>query len=354
MILLERYSAARIVIIKPSALGDIVHAMPALEAIRFRYPKAHIAWVVNQSFAALVTDHPALNETIPFDRGASKRGKFQGVRSFLDLCKRLRQGQFDLAIDLQGLLRSGMMTLATGAPRRVGYRNAREGARHSYTDQLTTPPLREQHAVERNWTIAHALGVGDSPKEFRIPVQLPAKLKMQGLLESLPRPWIAVALGAKWQTKQWPPLSFAELANHAIRQTGGTIILIGSPEDQLLSQSFLERYSGPMLNLIGKTNMAELVATLATCDLMIGNDTGPTHLAAALGKPAIVPFTCTRIHLHGPFGQFQNSVETGVYCKGSYIKTCDRLDCMKELTPDRLWQPLQEVLRSWQYNFHSH
>src|SRR5687768_17524883 len=122
-------AAKRIALIKPSALGDIVHSLPVLEALRHRFPVAHIAWVVNRSFAGLLAGHPCLDEIIPFDRSAMRGSFRRAVSIAAAFASQLRRRQFDLAIDMQGLLRSGMMTLATGSRRRVGFTTAREGAR---------------------------------------------------------------------------------------------------------------------------------------------------------------------------------------------------------------------------------
>src|SRR5205823_11574909 len=114
------YPAQRIALIKPSALGDIVHALPVLTALRRRYSAAHISWVVNRGYEPLLRGHPDLDATLPFDRGASRTGLVQGVLNYSRFLRRFRGLRFDLVIDLQGLLRSGLMAAASGAPRRVG------------------------------------------------------------------------------------------------------------------------------------------------------------------------------------------------------------------------------------------
>src|SRR5213594_2073703 len=124
---LHRVRAERIALLKPSALGDIIHSLPVLHALRTKYPAAHITWVVNRSYAALLDGHTDLSEILPFDR----RG---GVVAFLKLTSELFRRRFDLAVDLQGLLRTGLMAAATLAPRRIGLASAREGARLAYTD----------------------------------------------------------------------------------------------------------------------------------------------------------------------------------------------------------------------------
>ncbi len=117
---LHAYEARRIALIKPSALGDIVHSLPVLTALRHRYPGAHLAWVVNKIYAPLLEGHPDLNEVIAYDRSANRRSWMAGLRAHLDLWTTLRRAQFDLVIDLQGLFRSGVMCLATERGARWG------------------------------------------------------------------------------------------------------------------------------------------------------------------------------------------------------------------------------------------
>src|SRR5262249_43008864 len=142
---LTELAPRRIALIKPSALGDVVHALPALTALRRRFPHAHITWVVNRSFEPLLRGHPDLDATLAFDRGAGRGGFWAAFGSWGRFLSRLRRGRFDLALDLQGLLRSGVMTRATGAPRRVGLSGAREGAAWLYTDIVDVPDPPSTH-----------------------------------------------------------------------------------------------------------------------------------------------------------------------------------------------------------------
>src|SRR5947209_1189936 len=168
---LSDYPARRIALIKPSALGDIIHSLPVLTALRHRYPDAHISWVVNRGYAPLLEGHPDLNEVLPFDRKLSRAGLLGRLNNYGRFVGALRERRFDLVIDLQGLFRSGLMALASGAPRRVGLSTAREGARWFYTDVVRVADFNAVHAVERCWLIAEAFGVGDLRKEFRVPVR---------------------------------------------------------------------------------------------------------------------------------------------------------------------------------------
>jgi lipopolysaccharide heptosyltransferase I len=347
MLPLDRLNARRIALIKPSALGDIIHALPVLTALRVRFPTARITWVVNTSFEPLIRNHPDLNETLPFDRGVFRKSPWHSVRYALSFARELRQRQFDLVIDLQGLFRSGLMCLATGSARRVGFTTAREGSRYAYTDKVRSPNPRQMHAVDRNWIMAEALGVGDLPKRFHVPVDPSDTAAIEKELVGLPRPWVAVAVGAKWITKRWLPVHFAEVLRRSQSHFGGTCLFIGTREDTALSREVMRSLTGQTLDLTDRTSLPRLAALLSRCDAMVGNDTGPMHLAAALGCPCVVPYTCTRVSLHGPYTSKRGVVETTVPCGGSYRKTCPDMICMSELTPDRLWPQLAEILNAW-------
>lgn len=338
---LARLQPRRIVLIKPSALGDVLNGLPVLSALRQLYPKAHLSWLVNRSYAPLLEGHPDLDEVITFER-ASRRW-WLGPVAFTRFMRSLRDRTFDLAIDLQGLLRSGLMTWGTGAPCRIGLQSAREGARWFYTHQVLDDRLT-QHAVDRCWAVVEALGGGDLPKTFRLAVGEEERRWARELMANYPRPWLTLAVGARWLTKRWPPEFFAKLASQAQERFGGSVIFIGAAEEMELSMQAGRSLSGPVCDQTGRTSLTQLTALLAQADVVLANDTGPLHLAVALGRPIVAPYTCTQVRRNGPYGQETRAVETRVWCQGSYQRRCNRLECMAELTPDRLWPILHDVL----------
>jgi lipopolysaccharide heptosyltransferase I len=342
------YAPRRIGLIKPSALGDIIHSLPVLTALRQRYPAAHITWIVNRTYEPLLNGHPDLNATLAFDRTTSRFEPMQAVFRYTRFLSELRQRRFDLVLDLQGLLRSGIMCRASGAPRRVGLSTAREGATWFYTDVVPVSDFNALHAVERYWLIAQALGAGAGPKQFRLPLSESARVWAESALHDCPPPWLMFGVGSRWMTKRWPPEHFAALAQRAQRHFGGTVVFLGGPDETALARATAAHLSGPSRDLTGRTTLPQLAAVLQRADVMVANDTGPLHLAAALGRPVVAPYTCTRVLLNGPYGAEEGAVESGVWCQGSYLKRCRRLECMTELTPERLWPVLQGVLREWE------
>ncbi len=337
----------RVAILKPSALGDIVHALPVLSALRAEWPSAHITWVVNRVFQPLLVGHPHLNDTMIFDRAAYKKNLLLAASYSGEFINELRRRRFDLVLDLQGLLRTGLMCAATGAPVRIGFANAREGSRHFYTHRVDVPDAGRIHAVERYWRIVERLGAGKQKMEFHVPLQQCELEASQQELADLPRPWIAIAAGARWLTKRWPIAHFAELANRMFHAYGGSAILVGAPDDNALSLDLSQQLRGPFRDLTGQTSLPRLAAILSKSDVMLANDTGPLHLAAALGRPCVAPYTCTKVTLHGPFGSMAGGIETSVACRGSYFRECPNgLICFADLSPDKLWKPLQNAIET--------
>lgn len=344
---LHELNPRRVAIIKPSALGDIVHALPVLTALKSRWPTAHLSWIVNQAYAGLLEGHPDLDAVVPFDRGASRRGLLAGGLSFVRFARQLRRCEYDLVIDLQGLLRTGIMSWATRSPRRVGFAAAREGARRFYTDAIDVLDADAIHAVDRYWRVAVALGAGQGPKQFRVPISEVARQHADDLLAPRARPYVMLAVGARWTTKRWPVKEFAAAARYVLAKAGGTVLLVGAPDDAPLAAEAQRLIGRPTVDLVGKTSLGTLTAILCRADLVIANDTGPLHLAAALGVPVVAPYTCTAVRKHGPYGQYHRALAASVPCQASYLKTCRAMVCLPTL-PATLFHPvIDEALGPW-------
>ena len=332
---LRELRPSRVCLLKPSALGDVVNAFPALAALRALWPSAELCWVVNRSLRGLVDGHPEIDRVLDYDRS----GKGRGLLGFGRFLAGLRRERFDLAVDLQGLLRSGVMTAATGAPVRVGLADAREGAVWFYTHTVEPPGTRESaHAVDRLLAVASAFGADVSRPRTSLAVTPDDRRFAREAIGQLPRPRLGLNLGARWETKRWPPAHFAEVARRAARERGAGLFTIGAPEDRPFADELIARLAPvPVVDLCGRTTLPQLAALAEEADVILSNDTGPLHLAAAAGAKVVGVYTCTKPEANGPYGPLAASVSTRVWCAGSYRVTCGRLDCMAELTPDRVW-----------------
>jgi heptosyltransferase-1 len=315
----------RVLIIKPSAIGDIVHALPVLNLIRRNWPRAHVSWVVTPNCGGLLAGHPQIDELIYFERHRLSRS-WRSPNTFsklLRFARHVHDQRFDLVIDLQGLFRSGWVVAETKAPIRVGFSNARELGWLFYTHLVDMN--WEDHAVDRNLCIAQALGLGRGPVEFHFAVDEHDRQWVSNHVA--PGERYAVLLpGAMWDTKQWPPEHFARLVGPLRERFGLTSVLAGSPADLPLAQQI-----PGATNLVGQTNLRQLVALLERADLVIANDSGPMHIAAALGRPLVTLFGPTSATRTGPYGRLDTVVKLDLPCSPCYSRRCSHRSCLRWL-----------------------
>ncbi|MBC8105160.1 MAG: lipopolysaccharide heptosyltransferase I [Anaerolineae bacterium] len=328
----------RILLIKPSALGDIVHALPVLNLLKRRWPDAEISWLIGSSFAGLLDGHPQLHEVIRFDRHRfaqawwNPRAMVQMLRFIIGL----RRRQFDLVIDLQGLLRSGLTAKLARSPIRMGFSNAREMAWMFYTHRV--PAAADQHALDRNLQVAEALGCGRSPVEFVLPVD---EADREFVHEMLPadQPYAVLLPGTNWLTKRWPVEYFAALVGPLKQRYNFTSVVAGGSDAAELAP----RINGA-LDLTSRTNLKQLVALLAGAELVIANDSGPMHIAAALGRPLVTMFGPTNPMRTGPWGHDDSVVNVDIQCSPCYSRKCSHISCMKWLGPEAVLRIAHEQI----------
>ncbi len=346
--ILTTWEAKRICLIKPSALGDIVQTLPLLPILRERFPNAQISWVAGSQFADLLSEHPYLDAVIPFQR----RG---GLRTYLKLLNRLRRERFDLVLDLQGLMRTGLMTWATRSPLRVGLETAREGA--GWACHFSLPDTsRHVPAHARTWRVAEALGMGHHRRETLIAISQEDTTFARTQLAGLSPRVLVIHAGAQWETKRWPTGQFAYVASKAARRFGMSTVLVGTAGERALTddiQHQLKKFvpNARIKNLAGETTLKQLAAVLKLADVVLSNDSGPMHLAAGLGTPVVGVFTCTSPVRSGPPGDQHALVSTQLNCAAGYHKTCPyrgakHMACLSELEADRVWQALWNLIDS--------
>ena len=239
----------RILLVKLSSFGDVLHALPTLEALRDAYPTAHITWLVEAAYAPLLSGHPALDAVwiAPRLRPAEF---FSGSNpaALRRLLQQLRAQPFDLVVDVQGLLKSAVWVALAHSPRKVGYDKTRELSYLPLTERV--PPFDpEAHAVERYLNLAHYLGAPPAPPRFRL--GLDAAADIAALIPAEPaRPLVVLHPGARWASKLWPPASWAILSDWFNAQ-GFRVALTGSPADRELAAGIAAQCRAPLINLAG-------------------------------------------------------------------------------------------------------
>jgi lipopolysaccharide heptosyltransferase I len=315
----------RILIVKPSALGDIVHALPVLHLLRQKFPRAHITWLATPAFAPLLDGHPLIDRVMLFERRRRvQTAATHRLSALLAFSRQLNEADFDLVIDLQGLFRSGLFTWLTSAATRIGFDYAREGAPWFYTHRVPTP-TRERHAVERYLDVAEALGCGRGPVVFDFGLgktldQLLAAVENVG-------PYCVLLPGTNWATKRWPAEHFAELVGPIENELGLRCVVAGGSDVKQLAQAV------PAIDLTGQTDLKQLVRLIRHADLVIANDSGPMHIAAALGRPLVTMFGPTNPIRTGPYARPKTVARLQIICHPCYSRECNHHTCMKELRP---------------------
>ncbi len=342
---LARTEFERILLIKPSSLGDIVHALPVLNGLRRRYPAAHISWLVNTAYAPLIATHPQLSEVIEFDRRTYARigRSLSASRQFAGLMRSLRTRRFDLTVDLQGLFRSGFLSRSSGAPVRIGPSDAREMAGAFYTHRVQVGGM-DTHAIERNYAVGQMLGFADVPIAFDLAISTSERQRANEALRQAgvdpAGPFAAVLPGARWETKRWFPDRFAHVIAALARQTGTASILLGAP-DEADACAQVQRLAACMgataPNLAGQTGLRELVAIIEQASVVICHDSAPMHIAAALGRPMVCLIGPTNPRRTGPYGATARVIQAGVPCAPCYLRRLRQCpynhDCMRSIHP---------------------
>lgn len=341
----------RILIVKPSSLGDVVHALPALAGLRRAYPQAHIAWLLSTSFAPLLDGHPLLNEVIRFDRRRYGRmlRSLGALRDFWRFVRDLRRRHFDLVLDLQGLFRSGFLTWATGTANRVGFADARELGWLFYNRRVVGP-AGDAHAVEKNLCLARALGLPVDPPEFPLALNTTEHDATRRLLSELAdRPiehFIALVVGARWDSKRWRAARLAALVNALAQEGLPPVVLLGAPDDRAFADQITAHISVPVVDAVGRTTLRQLCAALSLADLVICHDSGPMHVAAALSKPIVAIFGPTNPARTGPFCNTARVVSLGLSCAPCYERTCplQHHNCMAALDAELVLRHVRDAL----------
>jgi lipopolysaccharide heptosyltransferase I len=364
----------RILLLKPSAVGDVIHTVPVLVKLRARYPDARIDWLLTPPIAELIRHHPALSNAVLFDRRRYARAwRDRGAAADLArLLADLRRTRYDLVLDLHGQFRSALLALATGAPVRVGfdrprrralagpprrlveeaYRHGwtgtREGAWLAYTHRIPVPTL-DVHAADRYLWAGRLLGFDGGPPDFRLPVPPQAEARVGALLGRLGvsgRPLAVLVPGTIWPTKHWHVAGFAAVARH-LAQTGRAVVLAGSAAERERCRAVQVLCPGAA-DLSGQTALSDLAALVRRAAVCVTNDSGSMHLAVALGRPVVSVFGPTDPVWIGPYGRPHAVVRADVPCAPCYLRRLRSCPyghaCMNEVTAEQVIERLGQIL----------
>jgi len=350
-----------ILIIKPSALGDVVLALPVLSALRRNFPDAKISWLVRPEFAPLLENHPHLTEIITFDRKFLGKAWYhpKAFVALVSLIRRLRRSKFDAVFDFQGLFRTASLGWLSGCKKRFGMANAREHAHLFYTHKI------EQdhdciHLVDYYLKIIEAAlqktedrsqktedKIKNSKPIFLLPVDPHIRDSVSNLLACHNikfGEYIVFVPGSTHHGKCWPIERFAALADRISSRFGLPIIAVGTEPDSSIIEEIKNLTDVHIINFAGQTSLAELVALLKDAKLVVSNDTGPGHIAAALGTPLVLMYSWSNPARIAPYGRSECMVAREPYSRGFEIKSIDTKHNIKNITVDEVYQKACEQI----------
>lgn len=350
----------KILLIRLSAFGDCLHAVPVLVALRRHFPDAEIGWAIEELSYSLLKDHPMVDHFHVFPRRAFKKsqGTFMDrMRSMRQFRKDLAAIKYDTAIDLQGLTKSGLVSWWSGAKRRIGFKG--EDSREFnivFNNERIAPSAEAVHVVDKNMVLLKPLGVQVPDKPEWVMPTFDAEndimrpfLDKCGLIGGDGRVarFAIVNPGATWFTKRWPPEMFGEVAKGLITRHGLPVVIPWAGADEQKAAHIIAAIAGPQSFVAPDTDLRQLAALTQQSVLFVGNDTGPLHLAVAFNVRSVAVFGATDPLRNGPYGSMHRMQTGGVDCHPCWKTTCERKDraCLIWVTPDAVLTSCAHVLK---------
>jgi lipopolysaccharide heptosyltransferase I len=340
-----------ILIVKLSAIGDVIHTLPALTALRRHFPDAQIDWLVESAAADLVQGHAALSRVLIWRRREFvhflKAGRLpSAVRLFSSLLLQLRDTRYDLILDFQALLKSSLWIFLARGRRKAGFGQGMEHSEksHLFLNERIPVISMEIHALDRGLSLLQALGISDPQILYDLPIgKKDAAAAQQLLLEDgvqLDQPLVAMNPVAKWPTKLWTANRFEALAERLLEK-GFQVVFTGSKEDRALIEEMAGKLGSSVIRLEGRTSLKILAAVYRSASVVVATDTGPMHLAAAVGTPVVALFGPTAPWRTGPYGQGHVVLRAGVSCSPCFSRSCktaefEPMACMNRITVEQV------------------
>jgi 3-deoxy-D-manno-octulosonic-acid transferase/heptosyltransferase-1 len=340
--------------VKLSAIGDVIHTLPALNAIKSHFPDAHITWLVEEDAASLVEGHEALDRVLVSKRKRWMRGLrsssfFSTISEIYRFIKALRDTHYDMILDFQALLKSGVLIAFARGRRKIGFGKGLEHMEHSYIFLNERIPAvdMEIHALSRGMMFMEALGIPSDTVEYKLPVSSHDYEKVEDLMTTYgllgAKTLIAINPVAKWETKLWANKKFSQLADMLIHRYDAKIVFTGGPDDRPTIQDIMAAMKGHAVNLAGHTTLKMLAALYEKMVFVVSTDTGPMHMAAAVGTPVVALFGPTAPWRTGPFGTGHQIVRAEPECSPCFKRECKTIDCMEQISVQQVVDAIHKL-----------
>ena len=340
-----------VLIVRPSALGDVCRSVPVLVTLRRALPDARIDWLVHEGFQDAVRHHPDLDDVVPFPRDALalalRTGR--GARGAIAWLKELRARRYDLVIDLQGLLRSGLVTWLSGSRRRVGFANSPELAWLGYNERHRID--RKIHSVQRMLALVQRTGF-EPVAEMRLHVGIDDQRWLDGWLEAAgidpQEGYSCLAPTARWRCKCWPVQRYAEVARRLLDsgRAGGHVVVLAAPDekDQVAALPELLGSAASRVHY-PETTVGRFLAVVSRARLLVSNDSAAMHAAVGFDRPLVAIFGPTRPQLVGPYGRDDSLVTPpGEFPKRAYRRRPDDQALISRIDVETVWAKVIEQL----------
>jgi len=317
----------------------VVQALPVLRLLKCHLPASEIFWWIDSALAPLLEDDPDLTGIVRFER--KRWAAPQHWPEMLRSLRWMRAQNFDWVIDLQCLARSGAFAWLANGQFLIGLDEVREGARGFYDVAIRRASFHT-HAVDWYLAVLPRLGVPVHNHFTWLPERPAIAAAIQSKWQTDGARWIAIQPGARWENKRWPVEHFAELIRLLAKKFPDTrFAILGAAEDKPLGEMILRAEPQRSLNLCGETSLPEMIEWLRLCELMVTNDTGPMHVAAALGKPLVALFGPTEPRRTGPYGHLENALRLDLPCSPCLKSHCtyEKPDeCLKAISPATVFE----------------
>jgi len=324
-----------------------VQALPVLRLIKLHHPQSEIYWWIDEGLTQLLEGDPDLAGVIPFNR-RRWNSPFRWGEVWTSV-RAIRKQRFDWVIDLQSLLRSGAMAWLANGAFTVGLDDSREGARGFY-DVIVPRPSYDTHAVDWYLSALPSLGVPVHRNFTWLPERTEVARAVQEKWTPRSARWIALQPGARWFNKRWPVEYFARVVRDLSASFGDVwFAILGGATDRELGASIAQALPERCVDLTGRTSLLEMIEWTRLCELMVTNDTGPMHIAAALGKPVVGVFGPTNPRRTGPYGQVDQVLQHTLSCVPCMKDSCSYsrpLECLRAIKPEQVIARVESLLMS--------
>ena len=354
------YSDKKILIIRLGAIGDVIRTLPALNALRKRYPHNHIAWIVEENSESILAGHPQLDEVIIVHR---KRWEanifnaltfFQTIKEILSFIKQLREKKFDVVLDFHGLFKSGILSFLSGADKRIGFkRKFTKEFNFLFNNYHVLLPEKRINRVKRNLFLLHQMGIYSNIKKAIFPLSDDDKTAINIFfkqnLNLNHNPIIVIHAGSSKNTwyKRWETVKYAQLADMLITEFDAQVIFTWAGSEIETVKKIAGMMKKNPIIACPTNSLRELTELIKRCDLYIGGDTAPMHIAAFSNIPVLAIFGPTDPIINAPFGNnISFVIRKDLPCSPCRNRKCKKLDCIKEISCEEVFQTAKKMIQN--------